>query len=133
MSNCTSRSTRRATTSCCLQIMRALSGMLRTGVFYNRDKLYSRPEVRGVLREQHRAIVETILARDIAAAGEAASGHLLYTRAVLREIEEADTRLETSLRRIRGGQRRQPAAGRRSRRARSATTEGRSWRGAPGW
>lgn len=100
-----------------LQIMRALSGMLRTGVFYNRDKLYSRPEVRGVLREQHRAIVETILARDAAAAGDAASGHLLYTRAVLREIKAADARLETSLRRIRGGHVSLKAAGRRPSRA----------------
>jgi GntR family transcriptional repressor for pyruvate dehydrogenase complex len=75
--------------------------------------------VRGVLREQHRAIVETILARDAAAAGDAASGHLLYTRAVLREIKAADARLETSLRRIQGGNVSLQVAGRRPRRARS--------------
>lgn len=39
-----------------LQIMRALSGMLREGVFHNRAKLYARAEVRDVLRLQHRAI-----------------------------------------------------------------------------
>ena len=32
-----------------LQMMRALSGMLRKGVFHNREKLYARPEVREVL------------------------------------------------------------------------------------
>ena len=47
-----------------LQIMRALSGMLREGVFHNREKLYARSEVREVLREQHRAIYEELLARD---------------------------------------------------------------------
>ena len=44
-----------------LQVMRALSGMLRTGVFHNRAKLYARPEVREVLLEQHRAIFEAVI------------------------------------------------------------------------
>ncbi|MFT3973834.1 MAG: FCD domain-containing protein [Amaricoccus sp.] len=86
-----------------LQIMRALAGMLRTGVFYNRDRLYSRPEVRDVLRDQHRDIVEAILARDPEAAGEAAAAHMFYTRHALREIHAAEARLEISLRRIDGG------------------------------
>lgn len=86
-----------------LQIMRALAGMLRTGVFYNRDKLYSRPDVRDVLRDQHRAIFDAIMARDSAAAGEAAARHMLYTRDALREIHAAESRLEISLRRIEGG------------------------------
>lgn len=86
-----------------LQIMRALAGMLRTGVFYNRDKLYSRPDVRDVLRDQHRAIFDAIMARDPAAAGEAAAAHMFYTRDALREIHAAEARLEISLRRIEGG------------------------------
>ena len=52
-----------------LQIMRALSGMLRNGVFHNREKLYARPEVREVLLDQHRAIFEAVIARDPVAAG----------------------------------------------------------------
>ncbi len=51
-----------------LHIMRALSGMLRTGVFHSRDKLYSRPEIRGILRAQHRDIYEAIMARNADAA-----------------------------------------------------------------
>jgi GntR family transcriptional repressor for pyruvate dehydrogenase complex len=86
-----------------LQIMRALSGMLRKGVFHNREKLYARPEVREVLLEQHRAIYDAVMARDAAAAGRAAEEHMIYTKRVLTEIAAADARLEISLRRIDGG------------------------------
>jgi GntR family transcriptional repressor for pyruvate dehydrogenase complex len=86
-----------------LQIMRALSGLLREGVFHNREKLYTRPEVREVLREQHRAIFEAVIARDPALAGRAAEEHMTYTGRVLGEIAAAEARLEISLRRIDGG------------------------------
>lgn len=86
-----------------LQVMRALSGMLRKGVFHNREKLYARPEVRDVLRDQHRAIVDAIMARDAVAAAAAAEDHMRYTRRVLGEIAAAEARLEISLRRIDGG------------------------------
>ncbi len=86
-----------------LHIMRALSGMLRKGVFHNREKLYARPEVREVLREQHRAIYDAVMSRDAAAAGRAAEEHMTYTRRVLAEIAAAEARLEISLRRIDGG------------------------------
>ncbi|HRO12264.1 FCD domain-containing protein [Amaricoccus sp.] len=86
-----------------LQIMRALSGMLRQGVLHNRQKLYARPEVREVLLEQHRAIFEAVMARDPAAAGSAAEEHMTYTKRVLDEIAAAEARLEISLRRIEGG------------------------------
>ncbi len=86
-----------------LQVMRALSGMLRRGVFHNREKLYARAEVRDVLLGQHRSIFEAVMARDPAAAGTAAEDHMTYTRRVLNEITEAEARLEISLRRIDGG------------------------------
>lgn len=86
-----------------LQIMRALSGMLRRGVFHNREKLYARPEVREVLRGQHRSIFEAVMARKPDDAGRAAADHMSYTRRVLGEIAAADARLEVSLRRIDGG------------------------------
>lgn len=86
-----------------LQILRALSGMLRKGVFHNREKLYARAEVREVLRAQHRAIFEGVMARDPAAASRAAEDHMIYTRRVLGEIAAAEARLEISLRRIDGG------------------------------
>lgn len=86
-----------------LQIMHALSGMLRRGVFHNREKLYSRSEVREVLLGQHRAIYEGVMSRDPAAAGRAAEEHMAYTQRVLAEISAAEARLEISLRRIDGG------------------------------
>ena len=86
-----------------LQVMRALSGMLRRGVFHNREKLYARPEVREVLRDQHRAIHDTIMARDVDAAGQAAEEHMAYTLRVMNEIAASEARLEISLRRIEGG------------------------------
>lgn len=86
-----------------LQIMHALSGMLRRGVFHNREKLYSRSEVREVLLGQHRAIYEGVMGRDPAAAGRAAEEHMAYTQRVLAEISAAEARLEISLRRIDGG------------------------------
>ncbi len=86
-----------------LQIMRALSGMLREGVLHNREKLYARIEVRDVLRIQHRAIYDAVMARDPVAATRAAEDHMTYTRRVLNEIAAAEARLEISLRRIEGG------------------------------
>ncbi|WP_338547883.1 FCD domain-containing protein [Roseovarius phycicola] len=86
-----------------LQIMRALSRMLRQGVFMNREKLYTMPEVRNVLKDQHLRIIETILSRDPEAAGEASEAHMNYTQLALSEIAEAEARLELSLRRIEGG------------------------------
>lgn len=86
-----------------LQMMRALSGLLRKGVFHNREKLYARPEVRQVLLEQHRAIYSAVIAHDPTAAEEAAEEHMAYTRRVLDEITAAEARLEISLRRIDGG------------------------------
>lgn len=86
-----------------LHVMRALSGMLRAGVFHGREKLYGRPEVRGLLRDQHRAIAEAVAARDAAAARAAAERHVAFTRGALREIGAAEARLEVSLRRMGAG------------------------------
>ena len=87
-----------------LHIMRALSSMLRQGVIAHREKLFDRPETQEPLRAQHRAIYEAVMARDAAAAGQAAELHIRYTRQALAEITAAEARLEVSLRRIDGGQ-----------------------------
>ncbi|TAN70872.1 MAG: FCD domain-containing protein [Magnetospirillum sp.] len=83
-----------------LHIMRSLSDMLRKDVFYNRAKLYQRQGVRELLLEQHRAVYETVMAGDPAAARAAAEAHIDFTRDALQEIAKADARLEVSLRRI---------------------------------
>jgi len=86
-----------------LHVMRALSQMLRDGVFYSRDKLYSRRGVRDLLLEQHAAIHAAILDRDPQAARLAAERHINFTRGALKEILEAEARVEISLRRLDGG------------------------------
>ncbi len=82
-----------------LHVMRALSSMLRSGVFYSRDKLYNQPEVRSLFRSQHQAIHDAIIARDPAAAA-LATNHVRFTHNALKEIVAAEQRLSVSLRRI---------------------------------
>lgn len=86
-----------------LHVMRSLSSMLRSGVFYSREKLYNRHEVRELFRNQHLAIHDAIIARSPDAAARAASGHLQFTHNALKEITEAEERLSVSLRRIGDG------------------------------
>ncbi|WP_347267783.1 FCD domain-containing protein [Paracoccus sp. (in: a-proteobacteria)] len=86
-----------------LQLMRALAGMLRRGVFHSRERLYARAEVREPLLAQHRALIDAVLAGDAEAAGRAAEAHTDYVRRALAEVAAADARLQVSLRRIEGG------------------------------
>lgn len=86
-----------------LHILRALSGLLRKGVIENREMLFVRPQTREALREQHRAIYETIMSRDPDAAGRAAEAHIHYTYRAMAEIHAAEERLGISLRRLEGG------------------------------
>ncbi|MDQ0449620.1 FCD domain-containing protein [Methylobacterium aerolatum] len=86
-----------------LHTMRALSGMLRQGVIENREKLFARPETRDRLRDQHRAIIESVLAGDAAKAAEAAEAHIHYTHRALTEIRASEARLQVSLRRLNHG------------------------------
>ena len=85
-----------------LHIMRGFSSMLRNDVFYNRNRLYSRQGVRELLLTQHRAIYDAVMAGDGEGAALAATRHIRFTRSALQEINEADARLEASLRRIDG-------------------------------
>ncbi|WP_449045830.1 FCD domain-containing protein [Paracoccus versutus] len=97
-----------------LQIMQALAGVLRSDVIQNRSRLFAVPAIRELLRQQHRAIAEAILARDAEAARQAASEHIGYLRQASREIREAEARLDLSLRRLNGGGAGTRAAGARS-------------------
>lgn len=83
-----------------LHIMRAMSDMLRSDVFYNRMELYARAGVRERLLEQHLAIADSVLAGDDAAARTAAAAHIAFTAGTLREIRAEEARREVSLRRV---------------------------------
>lgn len=83
-----------------LHIMRGLADLLRQGVFYSRDKLYGRRGVRDLLLDQHRAIYQAVMAGDADAARSAAERHIYFIHTAIRDIRDAEARLEASLRRI---------------------------------
>ncbi|HVI50320.1 MAG TPA: FCD domain-containing protein [Candidatus Sulfotelmatobacter sp.] len=87
-------------------IMGTLISMQRRNVFYDRKRLYhqegARQEgAREILMQQHRALYDAIMARDGAAASEAAETHIRYANATLRESVETQRRLQVSIRRRR--------------------------------
>lgn len=86
-----------------LQIMRALAGNLRSNVAANRGRMFTLPQVREHLRDQHLAIGRAILARDPDAARAAAHAHLAYVRQAARDLAEAQAHGETARRRRSGG------------------------------
>lgn len=86
-----------------LQIMRALSGNLRSDVLQNRSRMFAIPAIRDLLRQQHRAIAQAIIARDPVAAERAAHEHLAYIQTASRELRQADTKRDLARRRLNGG------------------------------
>lgn len=86
-----------------LQIMRALSGNLRRDVIQNRGRLFTLPDMRSRLREQHHAIVAAIIEGDGTGARDAAHRHLGYVRESLRRLRDEKAKLAVSNRRETGG------------------------------
>lgn len=87
-----------------LQIMRSLTNNLRAEISLNRQRLFSIPYIRDLLRDQHLDIARAILDRRPDAARLAVHEHIGYLRKATREIREAEVRLNISLRRqVRGG------------------------------
>jgi len=83
-----------------LHIMRVLADLMRRGIFYNREQLYRRQGVRGILLAQHRAIGAAVIGGDVAAAEKAATEHINFTFATIEDIRRDELRMATSLRRI---------------------------------
>ncbi len=75
-----------------LHMMRSLFELLVRGVFYNRSVVYSLPERRSRLLDQHRAIRDAVLARDPCAARQAAEVHLDFIAEALRDAHRVRTR-----------------------------------------
>ena len=86
-----------------LQIMHALSAVLQSDVLNNRARLFAIPQIRDLLRDQHMAIAGAILERRPEDAREAAHAHLSYLRRTMRELSDAEARLDLSRRRRDGG------------------------------
>jgi GntR family transcriptional repressor for pyruvate dehydrogenase complex len=84
-----------------LHIMRALSELLRNNIFYNREHLYRRANVREKLLAQHIAIGEAVVAGKPAVAEKAAAEHIRFVFGNVEEIQRDDKRLKSSMRRTR--------------------------------
>ncbi len=86
-----------------LQIMRALSGNLRTDVLRNRQNLFTIPDVRELLRDQHRAIANAILERRAEDALSAAHAHIAFLRHATQDVQKREEKLQLARRRQAGG------------------------------
>lgn len=89
-----------------LHFMRGLETVLRSNVYLNRKNLYehrTETEKDSQLHE-HQAIFEGIMKRDPVRASEAARVHMATALKTQRELQDAETRLQASIRRLeRGG------------------------------
>jgi len=73
-----------------LHMMRAMFGLLREGVFYNRSVMFRQRSTREALLDQHRAINAALQARNPAAARAAIESHLSFVEAALLDQQKAD-------------------------------------------
>lgn len=73
-----------------LHMMRAMFGLLREGVFYNRSVMFRQRTTREALLDQHRAINAALQARNPAAAKAAIEAHLSFVEATLVDQQKAD-------------------------------------------
>lgn len=72
-----------------VQLTRSLFDLLARQALQNWERIYRQEERRAAIHEQHRAILDAILARDPEGARAAAQRHLAYIGQCLREEEEA--------------------------------------------
>ena len=72
-----------------LHMMRSMYDLLREGVFYHRQVMFSQRTSRAALLDQHRAINDALQARDPAGAAAAVRAHLNYVEQALRDQQTA--------------------------------------------
>ena len=73
-----------------LHMMRAMFGLLREGVFYNRQVMFKQRTTREALLDQHRQINVALQARDPGASRAAVEAHLDYVRVCLSDQKQAE-------------------------------------------
>ncbi|PZO66811.1 MAG: GntR family transcriptional regulator [Paracoccus denitrificans] len=86
-----------------LQIMRALTGILRSDVLRNRQRMFTVPDIRDLLHAQHLTIAQAIIDRRPDAARAASHDHLAFVRRAMRDIDAQAANLDRSLRRLDSG------------------------------
>ena len=77
-----------------LHMVRSMFEMLKKGVFYNRQIMFSRHTTRGALLEQHRAICNAIENRNPKAARKAAEDHMDFIKTCMEEVKKAEANEE---------------------------------------
>ena len=83
-----------------LHMMRSMFGLLREGVFYNRQVMFKQRTTRAALLDQHRAINTALMSRDAAGARAAVERHLDYVREALTAQRRADHNEKVALQRL---------------------------------
>ncbi len=83
-----------------IQTLRSIYALLKAGVFHNRQILYESPGARDRLLDQHRAIFASVVEGNPDAARTAAEFHISYMTVAREKAETAQSRQETSARRL---------------------------------
>lgn len=83
-----------------LHMMRSMYDLLREGVFYNRQVMFSQRTSRAALLDQHRAINDALQARDPEGAAAAVRTHLNYVEQALRDQQKARRNEEVARQRL---------------------------------
>lgn len=81
-----------------LQTMRGLFDLLQSTVTENRQKMYSVPQTLSRLADQHREVLDAILAGDAERARDAVGKHLEFVHSTVRMLDEDEARRERSAR-----------------------------------
>lgn len=83
-----------------LHIMRGLINLLEKSIVASFETLYTKEKARDAIPEQHKAMLDAILAGDAEGARRAAHQHLAYVEETLLEASREETRAQRSLRRM---------------------------------
>lgn len=83
-----------------LHVMRGLFELLQNSISHNLDKLYTIPRVFDPLKEQHRELMEAVVASDPERARKAAQEHLAFVEDSLKDIDADEARKVRSLRHL---------------------------------
>lgn len=86
-----------------LHLVLSLSPVLHKNVAQNLELLSHRDDASTMANEHRRALLAAIVRRDPDAAREASNDHLSYIEEVMLAVREEDSRLQRSLRRLKGG------------------------------
>ncbi len=84
-----------------LQVMRGLFSLMEKSIVSSFETLYTKERVRERIPEQHKVLLDAVLAGDAEASRNAAHDHLAFVEETLLEVDREKSRQERSLRRLR--------------------------------